>query len=220
MTPFRGLTRDNNLRADSTVEKLGDAEARVRAGPGHPPTMTAGNSTPLSDGASTVLLGSDEWAAEPRPRPARSLVDAETGAVDYVHGDRKDDGLLMAPAYAVPRLLARDGMTLEDLDFYQIHEAFARPCSPPWAAWEYEAFRRRGSAWTGVRGRSTATSSTSPVVAGRGHPFAATGGRIVATHREGAPPQEGVVGSRRPVRALVSICAAGGLGLTAILEAA
>ncbi|WP_372924298.1 acetyl-CoA C-acetyltransferase, partial [Mycolicibacterium vanbaalenii] len=121
VTPFLGLYRDNNLRADSSVEKL--AKLRpvfgVRSGDA---TMTAGNSTPLTDGASVALLSSEEWAAEHSIPVLAYFVDGQTAAVDYVNGR---DGLLMAPTYAVPRLLARNGLTLQDFDFYEIHEAFA-----------------------------------------------------------------------------------------------
>src|SRR3954447_12799295 len=120
VTPYLGLERDQNLRPDSTVEKL--AKLRPVFGEGDDATMTAGNSTPLSDGASAVLLSSEAWAAERSLPVLAFLRDAETAAVDYIHGD---DGLLMAPVYAVPRLLERNGLTLQDFDFYEIHEAFA-----------------------------------------------------------------------------------------------
>ncbi|MEO5744871.1 MAG: acetyl-CoA C-acetyltransferase, partial [Terracoccus sp.] len=120
LTPYLGVTRDNNLRADSTVDKL--AKLKPVFGNGEHATMTAGNSTTLTDGASAVLIASEEWAREHHLTPLAWLVDAETGAVDYVHGD---EGLLMAPAYAVSRLLARNGLSLQDFDFYEIHEAFA-----------------------------------------------------------------------------------------------
>ncbi|WP_346387411.1 acetyl-CoA C-acetyltransferase, partial [Nocardioides sp.] len=117
ITPFRGVERDNNLRADSSVEKL--AKLKPVFGKGEAATMTAGNSTPLTDGAAVVLLGSDDWAQEHGLEPLAYLVDSETAAVDYVHGG---EGLLMAPAYAVPRMLERNGLTLQDFDFYEIHE--------------------------------------------------------------------------------------------------
>jgi acetyl-CoA C-acetyltransferase len=121
VTPLRGLDRDNNLRADSTVERL--ATLTPVFGRGEAATMTAGNSTPLTDGASAVLLSSEEWAEERGLSPLAWFVDAETAAVDYVHGA---EGLLMAPAYAVPRMLARNGLTLQDFDFYEIHEEIGR----------------------------------------------------------------------------------------------
>ena len=120
VTPYLGVSRDTNLRPDTSLEKL--ASLKPVFGKGEGATMTAGNSTPLTDGASAVLLGSDAWAAEHGLTPLAYFVDAETAAVDYVHGD---EGLLMAPAYAVPRLLARIGLTLQDFDLVEIHEAFA-----------------------------------------------------------------------------------------------
>ena len=137
VTPFRGLERDSNLRADSTVEKL--AQLKPVFGKGESATMTAGNSTPLTDGASVVLLGSEAWAAERGLEPLAFLVDHETAAVDFVHGN---EGLLMAPAYAVPRLLARNGLTLQDFDFYEIHEAFASQVLATLAAWRDPVFAR------------------------------------------------------------------------------
>ncbi|MDJ0107212.1 acetyl-CoA C-acetyltransferase, partial [Rhodococcus erythropolis] len=121
VTPFLGLTRDDNLRPGSTVEKLSTLKPVFGTKLGDA-TMTAGNSTPLTDGASAVLLSTDEWAAERNLPVLAHLVDSETAAVDYVHGK---DGLLMAPTYAIPRLLARNGLTLQDFDYYEIHEAFA-----------------------------------------------------------------------------------------------
>jgi acetyl-CoA C-acetyltransferase len=136
VTPFLGLYRDDNLRADSSAEKL--AKLRpvfgVKAGDA---TMTAGNSTPLTDGASVALLASDEWAAAHSLTPLAYLVDSETAAVDYVNGR---DGLLMAPTYAVPRLLARNGLSLQDFDFYEIHEAFASVVLCHLQAWESEEY--------------------------------------------------------------------------------
>ena len=135
VTPFRGLERDNNLRADSTVEKL--AKLKPVFGRGEAATMTAGNSTPLTDGASVVLLATEQWADEHGLEPLAYFVDSETAAVDYVHGG---EGLLMAPAYAVPRMLARNGLTLQDFDFYEIHEAFASQVLSTLKAWEDPIF--------------------------------------------------------------------------------
>ncbi len=218
VTPFRGLTRDANLRADSSLEKLAKLKPAFGLGLDTPATMTAGNSTPLSDGASTVLLGSAEWAAAHDLVPLASVVDAEAGAVDFVHGD---DGLLMAPAFAVPRLLARHGLTLDDLDYIEIHEAFAATVLTTLAAWESAEFGRTRLGLDGAFGtvdRSRLNVHGSSLAAG--HPFAATGGRIVATISKELHRKKVESGSDRPVRALVSVCAAGGLGLTAILEAA
>jgi acetyl-CoA C-acetyltransferase len=210
LTPYLGLTRDQNLRADSTLEKL--ASLKPVFGKGEGATMTAGNSTPLTDGASAVLLGSEEWAAAHGLRPLAWFVDGETAAVDYVTGD---EGLLMAPAYAVPRLLARNGLALQDFDLYEIHEAFAATVLSTLAAWQDTEFCRDRLGLEGPLGevdRSRLNVTGSSLAAG--HPFAATGGRIVATlakllHEKGS-------GSR----GLISICAAGGQGVAAILEAA
>ena len=212
VTPFRGLERDSNLRADSTVEKL--AQLKPVFGKGESATMTAGNSTPLTDGASVVLLGSEAWAAERGLEPLAFLVDHETAAVDFVHGN---EGLLMAPAYAVPRLLARNGLTLQDFDFYEIHEAFASQVLSTLKAWEDPVFckERLGlDAPLGSIDRAKLNVNGSSLAAG--HPFAATGGRIVAHLAKllaEKADKEGPGG-----RGLISICAAGGQGVTAILE--
>jgi acetyl-CoA C-acetyltransferase len=211
VTPFLGLSRDQNLRPDSSTEKL--AKLTPAFGRGEGATMTAGNSTPLSDGASTVLLASDEWAAERRLPVLAHFVDAETAAVDYVHGDRKADGLLMAPVYALPRLLARNNLALGDFDYYEIHEAFASTVLATLAAWADDAFCREYLGLDDALGsidRAKLNVNGSSLAAG--HPFAATGGRILASlakqlHKNGGG------------RGLISICAAGGQGVVAILEA-
>ncbi|HEY0216455.1 MAG TPA: acetyl-CoA C-acetyltransferase [Cellulomonas sp.] len=221
VTPYRGLTRDANLRADTSLDKLAGLKPVFGTRLETPATMTAGNSTPLTDGASTVLLASDDWARERGLEPLAVVVDAETAAVDFVHGE---DGLLMAPAYAVPRLLARQGLTLADLDYLEIHEAFAATVLSHLAAWEDKEFcvTRLGlDDALGPVDRDRLNVLGSSLAAG--HPFAATGGRIVATvaqqlHRRRAELL--AAGEDRPVRALVSVCAAGGLGVAAILEAA
>lgn len=216
VTPFRGQTTDGNLRADTSLEKLAKLKPVFGLGLDTPATMTAGNSTPLTDGASTVLLGSDEWAAAHDLTPLAVVVDAEAAAVDFVHGV---DGLLMAPAFAVPRLLARNGLTLDDLDYVEIHEAFASTVLTTLAAWESEQFGKERLGLDGAFGtvdRARLNVHGSSLAAG--HPFAATGGRIVATISKELHRRKQAEG--RPVRALVSVCAAGGLGLTAILEAA
>ena len=141
--------------------------------------MTAGNSTPLTDGASVVLLGSREWAADHDLPVLARVVDAESAAVDFVHGH---EGLLMAPAHAVPRLLARNGLALEDFDFYEIHEAFASTVLTTLQAWEDPDFCRTRlglEAPLGAIDRSRLNVNGSSLAAG--HPFAATGGRIVAS---------------------------------------
>src|SRR5690625_4998769 len=210
MTPYRGLTRDGNLRADTSLEKLGQL-APVFGKTGDNPTMTAGNSTPLTDGAATVLLGSQEWAQQNDLPVLAYFVDAETAAVDYVRGD---EGLLMAPAYAVPRLLARNNLTLDDFDFIEIHEAFASTVLTQIAAWESEEFGQKRLGLDGAFGtvdRAKLNVHGSSLAAG--HPFAATGARIVATAAKS-------LAAKGSGRALISVCAAGGLGVAAILEAA
>ncbi|MBD3780230.1 MAG: acetyl-CoA C-acetyltransferase [Micrococcales bacterium] len=220
VTPYRGLVRDQNLRPDTSLEKLGSLKPVFGTRLDTPATMTAGNSTPLTDGASTVLLASEDWARERGLTPLAAVVDAETAAVDFVHGE---DGLLMAPVFAVPRLLARQGLTLADLDYVEIHEAFAATVLSTLAAWEDKEFclTRLGlDDALGSVDRDRLNVHGSSLAAG--HPFAATGGRIVATtaqqlHRRRAELL--AAGEDRPVRALVSVCAAGGLGVAAILEA-
>lgn len=221
VTPYRGLTRDANLRPDTSPEKLAGLEPVFGLGLDTPATMTAGNSTPLTDGAATVLLGSAQWAAEHDLTPLAAVVDAEAGAVDFVHGV---DGLLMAPVFAVPRLLARHGLRLADLDYVEIHEAFAATVLTTLAAWESPEFGRERLGLDGAFGTvDPARLNVHGSSLAAGHPFAATGGRIVATiakelHRARAARL--AAGDDSPVRALVSVCAAGGLGLTALLEAA
>src|SRR4051812_8265187 len=204
LTPFRGLERDSNLRADSTAEKL--ATLKPVFGKGEGATMTAGNSTPLTDGASAVLLGTDAWALKHGLEPLAYLVDHETAAVDFVHGN---EGLLMAPAYAVPRMLERNGLTLQDFDYYEIHEAFASQVLSTLAAWEDPVFckERLGlDAPLGSIDRSKLNVNGSSLAAG--HPFAATGGRIVANLAKILNEKAGANGNGG--RGLISICAAGG----------
>ena len=218
VTPFLGLYRDNNLRPDSSVDKLAKLKPvfGVKAGDA---TMTAGNSTPLTDGASVSLLATDEWAAAHGIVPLAYYVDAETAAVDYVNGK---DGLLMAPTYAVPRLLSRNGLSLQDFDFYEIHEAFASVVLAHLQAWESEEYCKERLGLDSALGRvdmSKLNVNGSSLAAG--HPFAATGGRIVAQlAKQLAEKKAATSGNQaRPVRGLISICAAGGQGVTAILEA-
>ena len=206
MTPYLGLERDQNLRADSTVEKL--AKLKPVFG-GEDGTMTAGNSTPLSDGASTVLLGSEDWAEAHGFEVLARFVDAETAAVDYVG---KKEGLLMAPAYAVPRMLERNNLKLQDFDLYEIHEAFAAQVLCTLKAWDDPVFckQRLGlDAPLGEIDRSKLNSNGGSLAAA--HPFAATGGRIVAGLAKALDERGGG-------RGLISICAAGGQGVVAILE--
>jgi len=208
VTSHLGLERDQNLRADSSPEKL------AKLGPvfgGPQGTMTAANSTPLSDGASAVLLASEEWARE-RGLPILAwFVDGETAAVDHVH---KREGLLMAPAYAMPRMLDRNGLALQDFDLYEIHEAFAAQVLCTLRAWEDERFCRERlgrEAPLGAIDRARLNVNGGSLAAG--HPFAATGGRIVA----GLAKQ---LHERGSGRGAISICAAGGQGVVAILESA
>ena len=216
VTPFLGLTRDQNLRGDSSTEKLAQLAPVFGThlpGGAEGATMTAANSTPLTDGASVVLLASDEWAAEHKLPVLAHFVDAETAAVDYVHGDRKADGLLMAPVYAVPRLLARNDLTLQDFDFYEIHEAFASTVLTTLTAWEDAEFCKQYlglDAPLGSIERSKLNVNGSSLAAG--HPVAATGGRIVASLAK-------MIHENGGGRGLISICAAGGQGVVAILEA-
>ncbi|UTM36660.1 acetyl-CoA C-acetyltransferase [Rhodococcus pyridinivorans] len=214
VTPFLGLTRDDNLRPDSSVEKLSTLKPVFGTKLGDA-TMTAGNSTPLTDGASAALLASEEWSAERKLPVLAYLVDSETAAVDYIHGG---DGLLMAPTYAIPRLLQRNGLTLQDFDFYEIHEAFASVVLATLQAFESEEYCKGKlglDAPLGSIDRSKLNVNGSSLAAG--HPFAATGGRIVASLAKMLHEKKQETG--KPVRGLISICAAGGQGVTAILEA-
>ncbi|WP_446664943.1 acetyl-CoA C-acetyltransferase [Flexivirga sp. B27] len=208
LTPFLGVTRDNNLRPDSSPEKL--AKLKPVFGKGEGATMTAGNSTPLTDGASAVLLGSQEWADEHRITPLARFVDGETAGVDYVTGN---EGLLMAPPYAIARLLQRNNLSLQDFDFYEIHEAFASTVLCHLAALESPDFCKDKlglDAPLGTIDRDKLNVNGSSLAAG--HPFAATGGRIVASTAK-------MLHEKGSGRALISICAAGGMGVVAILEA-
>lgn len=207
MTPFRGLVRDQNLRPDINLEKIGTLRPVFEKGPRG--TLTAANSTPLTDGASVVLLASEEWA-KARGLPILAYFkDGEAAAVDFVGGR---EGLLMAPVYAVPRLLARNGLTLQDFDYYEIHEAFAAQVLCTLKAWEdaeYCKTRLGLDAPLGSIDRSKLNVKGSSLAAG--HPFAATGGRIVANLAK-------LLDAAGKGRGLISICAAGGQGVTAIVE--
>ncbi|WP_411084074.1 acetyl-CoA C-acetyltransferase [Streptomyces sp. cmx-18-6] len=199
VVPYQGLDRDQNLRPGSTPAKLATLKPVFGTDDPGTATMTAGNSTPLTDGAATVLLASEEWARSRGFEPLAHLTLYETAAVDYVDGD---DGLLMAPAYAVPRLLERAGLGIEDFDLYEIHEAFASQVLATLAAWEKQGLTPLDRTRLNVAGSSLAT----------GHPFAATGARIVATLAKLLAEREA------PGRGLILVCAAGGQGVTAILE--
>jgi acetyl-CoA C-acetyltransferase len=207
VVPFRGLDRDGFLRPDTTLEKLGALKPAFDKTSGQG-TLTAGNSTGLSDGASAVLLASEAWAAKRNLKPQAYLTGAQVAAVDFVHGE----GLLMAPTVAVPRMLAAAGLTLQDFDFFEIHEAFAAQVLCTLRAWESADYCKNrlgldkpfGSidpAKLNVNGSSLAL----------GHPFAATGTRIVATLAK-------MLEEKGSGRGLISICTAGGMGVTAIVE--
>lgn len=207
VTEFCGLTRDNNMRADSSMEKLGQLKPAFdrKSGKG---TLTAGNSTPLTDGASAVLLASEEWARE-RGLPIQAyLTFGKVAAVDFVH----DEGLLMAPAYAVPRMLDDAKLSLQDFDFYEIHEAFAAQVLCTLKAWESDTWcrERLGRDALGSIDRGKLNVKGSSLAAG--HPFAATGTRVLANAAK-------LLAEKGSGRALISICTAGGMGVTAILEA-
>ncbi len=211
MTPYQGLNRDNNLRAGLTAEQLAKLkpvfDRKVAPGLG---TLTAGNSTPLTDGASAVLLASEEWAAARGLQPLAYLTHSEVAAVDFF--SEKKEGLLMAPAYAVPRMLARAGLSLQDFDYYEIHEAFAAQVLCTLAAWEDKTFCKERLGLVKPLGkidRKKLNVHGSSLAAG--HPFAATGGRIVATLAK-------LLAQKGSGRGLISICAAGGQGVVAIVE--
>ena len=206
VTPFHGVSRDGTLRDDTSLEKLARLPPAFDA-PGER-TLTAGNSSPLTDGAAAVLIGSEEYGAHRKWEPLAYFVDAEASAVDFVMGD----GLLMAPTVAVARLLERNHLKLQDFDFYEIHEAFAGQVLCTLKAWESHAYCRKylgKEEPLGSIDRSKMNLKGGSVALG--HPFAATGGRIVASlakqlHHRGSG------------RGLISICTAGGMGVAAILE--
>ncbi len=205
--PFRDLEKDNILRADTTIEKLASLKPAFdkRSGKG---TLTAGNSTNLSDGASVALLSSEQWAHENNKEIQAYLVDAQVAAVDFVGGD----GLLMAPAWAVAQLLKRNNLSLQDFDFYEIHEAFAAQVLCTLKAWESDEFCKEKLGMSGALGsidRSKLNVVGSSLALG--HPFAATGARIVATAAK-------LLKEKGQGRVLISICTAGGMGVAAIVE--
>ena len=204
---YLGLTQDNNIRGDTTLEKL--AKLKPAFDSSSAGTLTAGNSTPMTDGASAVLLCSEEWARARKLPVLAFLAYGKVAAVDFVD---KKEGLLMAPAYAVPRMLNDAHLTLQDFDFYEIHEAFAGQVLCTLKAWTDPAFCRDKLGIAGVLG--TIDRSKLNVKGGSlaiGHPFAATGTRIVATLAK-------ILDEHKARRGLISICTAGGMGVTAILE--
>jgi len=204
---FRGVSRDNILRADSTLEKLASLKPAFDRSSGRG-TLTAANSTPLTDGAAACLLASGEWAQAHGLEPLCWLRDAHVAAVDFVHGE----GLLMAPTVAVPEMLRRNGLTLQDFDFYEIHEAFAAQVLCTLRAWESADYCRTRLGLDAPLGRiDPAKINPNGSSLATGHPFAATGARIVATAAK-------ELAQRGGGRCLISICTAGGMGVVAILE--
>ena len=208
VVPFANAASDNNVRADSTLEKLAKLKPAFDRSPTG--TMTAGNSTPLTDGASSVLLASEEWAAERNLPVLAYLRYGKAAAVDFIDRDR--DGLLMAPAFAVSNMLKDAGLGLNDFDFYEIHEAFAAQTLATLKAWESSEFCRdrlgRDAALGSVdRSRLNIKGGSIAI----GHPFAATGARIVASLAK-------IINDANGGRGLISVCTAGGMGVTAILE--
>jgi acetyl-CoA C-acetyltransferase len=206
---FKNLKADNNVRADTTLEKL--ASLKTAFDPSPAGTLTAGNSSPLTDGAASVLLASEEWARSHGFEIQCFIKMTETAAVDFVGMAGPKEGMLLAPAYAVPRMLDRAGIKLQDFDLYEIHEAFAAQVLCTLKAWESEEWcrRRLGRGALGSIDRSKMNLKGSSVAIG--HPFAATGARIIATLAK-------QLAQRGSGRGLISICAAGGMGVTAILE--
>jgi acetyl-CoA C-acetyltransferase len=204
--PWHGVARDNNIRADSDMEKLASLRTVFSRRPDA--TLTAGNSTPLTDGAAAVLLASEDWA-KTHDLPVQAFITAGRAAsVDFVH----DEGLLMAPTVAVSEMLARAGMALQDFDFYEIHEAFAAQVLCTLKAWESEDYCRdrlgRDAPLGQIdRGKLNVHGSSIAV----GHPFAATGARIVATLGQ-------ILEDAGSGRGLISVCTAGGMGVAAIME--
>ena len=206
LVPFRGLKRDGFLRPDTSMEKLATLKPAFDKTTGQG-TLTAGNSTGLSDGAAAVLLASDAWAAERGLKIQAYITHSEVSAVDFVHGE----GLLMAPTVAVPRMLDRAGLTLQDFDFYEIHEAFAAQVLCTLRAWESEDYCQRRLGRPALGSIDPAKMNVNGSSLAAGHPFAATGARIVATLAK-------LLEQKGSGRGLISICTAGGMGVTAILE--
>ena len=208
VVPFLGLTRDDNVRADTSLDKLAKLKPVFdRSGSG---TLTAGNSTPLTDGASAVLLASESWARARNLPVLGYLTYGKVQAVDFL----KKDGLLMAPAYAVPMMLKDAGLALGDFDFYELHEAFAAQVLCTLKAWESAEFCRERLGLDrplGALDRAKLNVVGSSLAVG--HPFAATGTRIVATLAK-------LLATRGGTRGLISVCTAGGMGVTAIVERA
>jgi acetyl-CoA C-acetyltransferase len=205
LTPYHSLQRDNTLRTDVNLEKM----ARLPGVFGGSGSITAANSSPLTDGASAVLLASEEWARERGLPTLATFVTGEVAAVDFID---EREGLLLAPAYAVPRMLSRLGLRLQDFDYYEIHEAFAAVVLATLKVWESPDFcrdRLKLDAPLGGIDRSRLNVKGSSIATG--HPFAATGGRIVANLAK-------LLADAGGGRGLISICAAGGQGVAAVLQ--
>lgn len=204
--PWGGVSRDNNMRPDSSVEKLATLRTVFDKGPNA--TLTAGNSTPLTDGASAVLLCSEEWAKEHNLPVQAYLTTGRSASVDFVN----DEGLLMAPTVAVSEMLERTGLSLQDFDYYEIHEAFAAQVLCTLKAWESEEYCRerlgRDKALGSIDRSKLNVNGSSLAV---GHPFAATGARIISTLSQ-------LLAENGGGRGLISVCTAGGMGVCAILE--
>ena len=204
---FRGVSRDNILRPETSIETLATLKPAFDKTSGRG-TLTAGNSTPLTDGAAACLLASDEWARAHGHEPLCYIRDAQVAAVDFVHGE----GLLMAPTVAVPDMLRRNGLTLQDFDIYEIHEAFAAQVLCTLRAWESEEYCKTRLGLDTPLGRiDPARINPNGSSLATGHPFAATGARIVASAAKALQQRGGG-------RCLISICTAGGMGVAAILE--
>jgi acetyl-CoA C-acetyltransferase len=204
---FRGVERDNILRAETTYEKLSTLKPAFDRSSGRG-TLTAGNSTPLTDGAAACLIASEDWAAQHGHEVLCRIRDAHVAAVDFVHGE----GLLIAPAVAVAEMLRRNNLRLQDFDFYEIHEAFAAQVLCTLRAWESADYCRDRLGLDAPLG-SIDPEKINPVGSSlaAGHPFAATGARIVATAAKQLKERGGG-------RCLISVCTAGGMGVVAILE--
>jgi acetyl-CoA C-acetyltransferase len=214
VTPFGGLERDGILRPDTSLERLAKLAPAYDKTSGKG-TLTAGNSTPLTDGAASVLLASEAWADANHRQPLAWFIDAETAAVDFF--TQQSEGLLMAPAHAVARLLARNNLTLGDFDYYEIHEAFSGQVLCTLKAWESAEYcRERLGLAAPLGGIDRARLNINGGSVGLGHPFAATGARIVAAAAKQLAEHRAATG--RSGRTLISVCAAGGLGVAAILE--
>ncbi len=204
---FRGVSRDNILRPDTSVEKLATLKPAFDKTSGKG-TLTAGNSTPLTDGAAACLLASDDWAQAKGYEVLCHLRDVQVAAVDFVHGE----GLLMAPTIAVAELLTRNRLTLQDFDLYEIHEAFAAQVLCTLQAWESADYCKQRLGLAAPLGSlDVAKLNPNGSSLATGHPFAATGARIIATAAKELQQRGGG-------RALISICTAGGMGVVAILE--